>query len=94
MAQRNSHHTVTLKIPADTVDLGGGFFLPAGNYSADITMMHIPMRGQVIDQLGSAKVTVSAQFLLDIGMPPAGNSAISYGIDVTKYVMNGSAVQV
>lgn len=90
MGYTQSQHVITVRVPDAVVGLGDGFYLPAGLYEADLTMTHMTMHRQEHDRVAKVMVTVSEDFLQGIGMPPARGSAISYGIDVTRYVLDGS----
>ena len=94
MAQRNTIHSITVRVPANTVDLGGGFFLPAGDYPCTATVMHIPMRGREESHLSRAMINLKEEFLVGIGMPPASNNLLSIDMDVSKYLLNGSIKEV
>ncbi|MET3409422.1 hypothetical protein [Methylobacterium sp. 1030] len=95
MAQRNTVHSITVRVPADTVDLGNGFFLPAGDYPCVATVMHIPMRGREETHLSRAMINLTEEFLVGVvGMPPASGDLLSVEFDVARYLVNGSVKEV
>jgi hypothetical protein len=85
----------TLRVMRDDVlDLGGGKFLPKGDYPGMVSMIQVAMRGQTVNHLGRVMLALTeAQIAAALGMSPDPRK-MGMEIDVSHAYKSGAIEEV
>jgi hypothetical protein len=90
-----SKRNASLRILNDgVVDLGEEKFLPKGDYPGWIETLHIPFRGQKVDQIGRVMLSLTeAQIAATLGVP-VDPHRLGVDFDVYSHYSKGEVIEV
>lgn len=89
----NTRRIATLRVVGD-VPLGGGKFLPLGDYSGSIETMHLLTRGKQIDQIAKVQISLSEEEIASFLDKEPNPNGLGMDADFTPSFIKGDIVEV
>ena len=88
-----TRRTAKLQVLSDKVDLGGGVFLPRGNYDGIITESTLWVQGQQDARTSKVQMSFSKDFISRLYEGSRKQSKIAADADVTAAFLRGHIVE-